>query len=89
MGSRGVGADDRDVAHFETSLRLKPDNVQALLNLAHVEEQRGRLDAAASRLRAALKVDPTDTTPPTFHGAGETDGFITLLRNTIAGSEAA
>jgi len=53
---------DEAVAHFETSLRLKPDNVQALLNLAHVEEQRGRLDAAASRLRAALKVDPTDTT---------------------------
>ena len=28
--------------------------------------------------------DPTDTTPPTFRGAWETDAFIALLRNAIA-----
>jgi type 1 glutamine amidotransferase len=34
-------------------------------------------------IRAARTVDPTDTTPPTFHGAWESDAFIGLLRNTI------
>jgi hypothetical protein len=33
---------------------------------------------------AARAPDPTDKTPPTFHGAWETDAFITLLRNAIA-----
>jgi len=49
------------VEHFEQSLRIKPDNVPALLNLARVEEQRGNLDAAVARYRAALAVDPADT----------------------------
>jgi type 1 glutamine amidotransferase len=34
-------------------------------------------------IRAARTVDPTDTTPPTFRGAWETDAFIALLRNSI------
>jgi Tfp pilus assembly protein PilF len=51
------GRVDEAVGHFEESLRLKPD-VTTLLNLARVEEQRGRIDAAADRLRAALKLDP-------------------------------
>ncbi|HXA21492.1 MAG TPA: ThuA domain-containing protein [Acetobacteraceae bacterium] len=34
-------------------------------------------------IRAARTVDPTDTTPPTFRGAWETDAFIALLRNAI------
>lgn len=34
--------------------------------------------------RAGRAVDPTDTTPPVFHGAWETDAFTTLLRNAIA-----
>ena len=49
------------VEHFKRSLRTKPDNVPALLNLARVEEQRGDVDAAVVRYRAALAVDPTDT----------------------------
>ena len=49
------------VGHFEQSLRIKPDNVLALLNLARVEEQRGDFDGAVARYRAALAVDPTDT----------------------------
>jgi type 1 glutamine amidotransferase len=35
-------------------------------------------------IRAARALDPTDKTPPTFHGAWETDAFIGLLRNAIA-----
>jgi uncharacterized protein len=35
-------------------------------------------------IRAARPPDPADTTPPTFHGAWESDGFVTLLRNAIA-----
>jgi uncharacterized protein len=35
-------------------------------------------------IRAARTVDPTDTTPPTFRGAWESDAFIALLRNAIA-----
>jgi type 1 glutamine amidotransferase len=33
--------------------------------------------------RAGRNPDPADTTPPVFHGAWETDAFITLLRNAI------
>jgi type 1 glutamine amidotransferase len=35
-------------------------------------------------IRAARTADSTDTTPPIFHGAWESDAFTTLLRNTIA-----
>ncbi len=34
-------------------------------------------------IRAARAPDPADKTPPTFHGAWETDAFVTLLRNAI------
>jgi uncharacterized protein len=37
-------------------------------------------------IRAARPfVDPTDTTPATFHGAWESDGFTRLLQNAIGG----
>lgn len=55
-----VGRTDEAVAHFEQSLRIKPDNVPTLLNLARVEEERGRFDDAAARLRTARAVDPAD-----------------------------
>jgi len=35
-------------------------------------------------IRAARAADATDTTPPIFHGAWDSDAFITLLRNAIA-----
>ena len=35
-------------------------------------------------IRADRPFDPADTTPPTFRGPWETDGFVTLLRNAIA-----
>ena len=35
-------------------------------------------------IRATRAPDPADKTPPTFHGAWETDAFITLLSNAIA-----
>ena len=34
-------------------------------------------------IRAARAPDPVDKTPPTFHGAWESDAFATLLRNAI------
>jgi uncharacterized protein len=34
-------------------------------------------------IRAARTYDPADTTPPTFHGAWDSDAFIGLLRNAI------
>jgi len=37
-------------------------------------------------IRAGRPADPTDTTPPVFHGAWKSDAFIGLLRNTIAWS---
>jgi tetratricopeptide (TPR) repeat protein len=58
--ARGRVADA--IAHFETSLRLRRDNIPALLNLAKVEEDRGRFGEAIARLRAARAIDPSDTT---------------------------
>jgi Tfp pilus assembly protein PilF len=55
------GRESDAVAHFEESLRLKADNVPALLNLGRVAEQGGRLDEAAARLRTALQLDPNNT----------------------------
>jgi hypothetical protein len=40
-------------------------------------------------IRAGRTPDPADTTPLTFRGSWESDAFITLLRNAIAGSLAA
>ena len=40
-------------------------------------------------IRAGRTADPTDTTPRTFHGAWESNAFITLLRNAIGWGVAA
>jgi type 1 glutamine amidotransferase len=40
-------------------------------------------------IRAGRTPDPADTTPLTFRGSWESDAFIALLRNGIAGSVAA
>jgi protein O-mannosyl-transferase len=55
-----AGRTSEAVAHFETSLKLRPDNVPALLNLGRVAEQRGSLGEAAARLREAYRIDPSD-----------------------------
>jgi uncharacterized protein len=34
--------------------------------------------------RAGRPADPSDTTPPVFHGPWETGAFVTLLRNAVA-----
>ncbi len=54
------GRDAEAAAHLEASLRLKPDEVPTLLNLAQADERLGRLDAAAVSLRSALRVDPSN-----------------------------
>ncbi len=55
-----AGRTSEAVGHFETSLRIRPDNVPALLNLGRIAEQRGSLGEAAARLRAAYRLDPAD-----------------------------
>ncbi|MBK9062987.1 MAG: tetratricopeptide repeat protein [Acidobacteria bacterium] len=55
-----AGRTSEGVAHFEASLKLKPDNVPALLNLGRAAEQRGSLGEAAARLREAYAIDPSD-----------------------------
>jgi tetratricopeptide (TPR) repeat protein len=55
-----VGRTDEAIGHFEQSLRIKPDNVPTLLNLARIEEERGNLEKAADHVRAARQVDPSD-----------------------------
>ena len=42
------------------ALDLEPDNVRALVVLAAVHEQKGESDLAASRLRRALEINPSD-----------------------------
>jgi tetratricopeptide (TPR) repeat protein len=66
------GRDAEAVPHFENSLRLKSENVPALLNLARIADQGGRPDAAAGYLRAALRIDPLDTTVLINLGAAST-----------------
>ena len=48
------------MTHLEKSLKIKPDAVPTLINLARVEEERGLLEEAASHLKAALAVDSAD-----------------------------
>ena len=55
-----AGRTSEGLAHFEASLKLKPDNVPALLNLGRAAEQRGSLGEAAARLKAAYAIDPAD-----------------------------
>ena len=40
-------------------------------------------------IRAGRTADPADNTPLTFRGSWESDAFIALLRNAIAGGMAA
>ncbi len=56
-----AGRTSEAVAHFETSLKIRPDNVPALLNLGRIAEQRGSLGEAAARLEAAYRIDPADS----------------------------
>ncbi len=57
----GKGRVAEAVEHFEASLRLKPDNVPALLNLARADEEALRYADAARRLEAALAFEPTNS----------------------------
>ncbi len=55
-----TGRDAEAASHLEVSLRLKPDEVPTLLNLAQADERLGRLDAAAAALRSAVRIDPAN-----------------------------
>ena len=56
-----AGRTDEAVAHLEKSLRIKPDALPTLLNLARLEEGRERFGKAEEHLRAALRLEPADT----------------------------
>jgi Flp pilus assembly protein TadD len=53
-----LGKSDPAVAHFRTSLALKPASAVAHYNLGTALTVGRRLDAAAEEYRAALKIDP-------------------------------
>ena len=55
-----AGRTDEAVMHLEKSLKIKPDAVPTLINLARVEEERGLFEEAASHLKSALAVDARD-----------------------------
>jgi len=83
-----VGRADEAVSHFEESLRIRPDNVPTLLNLAKIDEDRGRFEAAAAWLRAALAIDAADTTVHINLGtvetkAGHLDEAVTTYREAL------
>ena len=59
---------------YASDTSLQPDGSVTYFALGHCHNP---------AIRAARTVDPTDTTPPTFRGAWETDAFIALLRNAI------
>jgi protein O-mannosyl-transferase len=60
------GAFGEAVVQFETSLRLKPDNVANLTNLAVALARLNRLDEAASHLERSLRLRP-DHAPSHFN----------------------
>lgn len=48
------------VDHFEVALRADPDNLEALLGLAHARERLGELDLAAQVFQDCLQVEPAN-----------------------------
>jgi arylsulfatase A-like enzyme/Flp pilus assembly protein TadD len=48
---------------FESAVRLRPTDVPALSNLGHIDYQRGRVDEALARYRAASAAAPKDPVP--------------------------
>ena len=76
------------IDHFQASLRLEPDNVPALLNLAKIDEDRGSLDEAAARLRSALAFEPANTTVlvnlgTVYTKAGRYDEAVAAYRDAL------
>ncbi len=53
-----LGRADNAVAHFKTSLRLKPESAVAHYNLGTALTVGRRLDEAAAEYQAALRIDP-------------------------------
>jgi len=53
-----LGKSDRAIAHFTTSLRLKPQSAVAHYNLGTALTVARRLDEAAAEYRQALRIDP-------------------------------
>ena len=74
---------------YTSDTSLQPDGRTRVIGYTRVVGSGGVTYVALGHchnpaIRAARAPDPADKTPPTFHGAWETDAFITLLRNAIA-----
>jgi tetratricopeptide (TPR) repeat protein len=68
----GRGELAQALAAFETALKLQPDFVPGLVNIAMTQAQLGEADAAEASLRQALEVEPTNA-PAHFNApAGST-----------------
>ncbi|MEO8055769.1 MAG: tetratricopeptide repeat protein, partial [Acidobacteriota bacterium] len=82
------GRDSEAAAYLEASVRLKPDEVPTLLNLAQIRERQGRGDEAPALLRAALRVDPANAAAlinlaKADARAGRTDEAIASYREAL------
>ena len=56
----GPSALEQAMAHYQDSLRLKPDQVEAHINLGSALMKAGRLDDARAQFEAGAKVDPAN-----------------------------
>jgi len=55
------GQESAAVAEFEEALRLRPDSIDALLNLGMVLAQQGRNAEALEEFDKVLKIEPQNT----------------------------
>jgi len=64
----GQGRMTEAVAHYRQALELKPDSVEALVNLGNAQSRNGQMEEAIASFRAALDVDPGY--PPALNNLG-------------------
>ena len=74
---------------YPTDTSLLPDGKTRVIGYTHEVGKGGVAYIALGHchnpaIRAGRPANPADTTPPTFHGSWETEGFIALLRNAVA-----
>jgi Tfp pilus assembly protein PilF len=62
-----LGAFDKAVEYWERSLSVRPEQVDARLNLAKLHYERGRLKQAAAQLEEVLRRDPGNAKARVMH----------------------
>ncbi len=85
----GPGADGATQGLYPADTSLQADGKTRVLGYTRAVGKGGVTYFALGHchnpaIRAARAPNPDDTTPPTFHGPWESDGFVTLLRNAVA-----